>query len=228
MKVNNCFLQKVFTIFEAQSNPMKKNTKLLILVFAVCSLYSSQVKSQDTLRLLNGNVLDIKFIGISGVDLNYSEMFKGKSSIRTKDLSTVFSYKLRGEKEKIIYEYNPEAGNKYKIDEMRDFMEGQRQADRFYHSRTYNYIGLAAGLGAGYLLADDQSPVFFVTPLIYSAIIIAPGIKVKRNEMNKDLIDKVAYRDGYRKVARSRKFLGSFAYSGLSMLASYLAFSAID
>ena len=79
-----------------------------------------------------------------------------------------------------------------------------------------------------HLLAEDESPLLFATPLIYSSIVLTTGVKIGKNPENVKLIDVPAYRDGYKKVAKGKKVFRSFASSGIGMLASFLVFSAID
>jgi len=206
---------------------MRKIIQALLSLIVIGCFYSAELKAQDSLWLLNGNVLEIKFVNFSGIGLNYSEQYRGKTAYRSRDFNTIFSYKLKGKEETVIYK--PEEGEtKYSVGDMRLYMRGLRQADQYYHSRATNYIGLAAGVGVGYLLANDESPVLFAMPVVYSGIVLATGVKIKKNALNKDLLTNGPYREGYKKVAKGKKVFGALKYNLLGTLASFALFKALE
>lgn len=207
---------------------MKRLIPALAFTILIGILSVTDANGQDTLRLLNGNILIVHIENITEYEISYSETYKGKKSFRSRELGTIFSYSKEKAPEIMVYKYNPEIGNLYKVPEMRNYIVGERHADQFYHSRFYNYLGLAGGAAIGYLISDNGSPALFVTPILYSAIVIIPGAKVKKNELNAELFSNNAYRDGYKRVAKGRKFFGSFTYSAAGMLAGLILFETLE
>lgn len=145
-----------------------------------------------------------------------------------KEKRNVFSFTKEGKSEVILYEYNPDKGNIYKVSEMRDFMKGEQEADQYYKSYLSNAFSVAGGILAGYYIADNRL-LAVATPLITSSIVIIPGAKVKKNALNEDYYkSNEAYRQGYKRVAKGKKFISSMKYGALSMLGSFVFFKFID
>ena len=183
--------------------------------------FSNSTKAQDTLRLLNGNVITVQIQKVDDREITYLHSFKGRNSLEKRELSTIFSYQKAQQEEVLVYSFNPEIGNIYKVDEMRNFMTGEKHADEFYHSRFTNILGFASGAIAGYTLSQEEEFVLLATPLLYSTIIIIPGSRVKKNVKNEDLIKQEPYRSGYKRVAKGKKFFGALKWSFVGMAASF-------
>ncbi|MEQ8625442.1 MAG: hypothetical protein RJQ00_03400 [Vicingaceae bacterium] len=185
------------------------------------------IKGQDTLRLLNGKIMDVSIQEINENSITFVETYKGKANFRHRQLSTIFSYQELNKPEVIVYEYQPEVGNFYQIDEMRNYILGEQHADANYSSGFLNAISIATGTAAGYFLAQGDL-AFVALPLVYSSILIIPGAKVKKRPYNTDYLNDEAYVAGYKRVARSKKFFNCLTFSGVSMLASFGVFKLID
>jgi len=155
---------------------------------------------QDTLRLLNGNILLVQIGEIEKNEISFLQYNRGRKSFIKREKSLVFSFTKKDQNEVVLYQFNPEIGNIYKEQEMRNYLVGERHASEYYNSRFYNYISFAGGAVAGYLVADDKL-LAIAAPFVLSSIIIIPGARVKKNELNAALIDNSSYRDGYKRVA---------------------------
>ncbi len=201
-----------------------KLEKLIIIAGFFCSLTAL---GQDTLRFLNGNILLANIHAVEERDVVFSLQKKQKRSLLRREKSLIFSYTKQAAKEIVLYEYKPEHGNIYQVEEMRDYMLGERHADEYYHSRFYSYLSFATGVLAGYAVADDNA-LAIVSPIVFSSIIIIPGAKVRRNELNKTLLENGPYRSGYKRVARGRKFMKSLKYGAIGMLSSLVLFRIAD
>lgn len=187
-----------------------------------CFLYA-----QDSLKLLNGKILDVSIQEVEKHTIHFIETYKGKATYRQRHTSTIFSYREQFKPEVIVYEYNPEIGNIYQIDEMKDYILGERHADRYYKSSPVTFISIATGATAGYFLAQGDL-AFVAFPLVFSSILIIPGAKVKQNPYNEKYMKNNAYFEGYKRVAKSKKFFNGLKFSGLSMLASFGVFKLIE
>ncbi|HEY9885667.1 MAG TPA: hypothetical protein V6C96_00255 [Vampirovibrionales bacterium] len=196
----------------------------LLILFISMPLISL---AQDTLRLLNGKVMDVSIQDLNERSITFVETFKGKASFRERQLNTIFSYQEFNKPEVIVYEYQPESGNFYQIDEMRNYILGEQHADSAYSSAFLNSISVLTGVSAGYFLAQGDL-AFVAFPIVYSSILIIPGAKVKKRPYNSAYMNDDAYLAGYKRVARSKKFFNCLAISGVSMLASFGVFKIID
>jgi len=197
------------------------NFKLFIFFSSVLSLFSaSSLNAQDSLKLLNGKVLDVSIQKVEKHFIYFVETYKGKATFRKRQISTIFSYREQYKSEVILYEHNPEVGNFYQLDEMKDYMLGERHAETYYKTPVINFISIASGATAGYFLAQGDL-AFVAFPLIFSSVLIIPGAKVKQNPYNEDYMRNNAYFAGYKRVAKSKKFFNSLKFSGIAMLASF-------
>lgn len=201
--------------------------RIASIVLFICCTFSKGF-TQDTLRLLNGNEFLVNIKQVNEYSIDYTDPLDKKIKLRSRELSTVFSYRQKEQNEVLVYEYNPEAGNIYKVEEMRNYMIGERHADQYYTPLITNIIGLLAGGYAGYAIAENEELAFIATPLLISSVVTIPGSRVKKNDFNQNLRAIPFYRDGYRRVARGKKFLGAFKLSAVGMAASILFFEAID
>lgn len=182
-------------------------------------------QDRDSLKLLNGNIIPVKIEAVNENSLIYSQIIRGKIKLQRRDFNTIFSYIMNQQEEVIVYEYDPEIGNIYQREEMKDYMTGERHAEVHYQSAFYNYLGLLGGVGAGYYLAEEGEISMVAFPIIYSSIIIITGAKVKKHGQNEQYFSNGAYIDGYKRVAKGKKFLNALKFSGFSLLGSFAIFS---
>ena len=204
-----------------------KTTLFNTILFFLLNSFASVTLAQDSLKLLNGRIMNVSIQEINDKTITFVETYKGKASFRQRELNTVFSYQEFNKPEVIVYEYEPEVGNFYQIDEMRNFILGEQHADTAYGAALLNTISMATGATAGYFLAQGDL-AFVAFPLVYSSILIIPGAKVKKRPYNAAYMNNEAYLAGYKRVARSKKFFNCLTFSGISMLASFGVFKLID
>jgi len=204
-----------------------KVTIFNVFLFVLLSSIHTISLAQDSLKLLNGKVIDVSIQEVNEEYISFVETYKGKANFRQRQLNTVFSYQELNKPEVIVYEYNPDIGNFYQVDEMRYFILGEQHADAAYSSALLNTISIATGATAGYFLAQGDL-AFVAFPLVYSSILIIPGTKVKKRPYNANYMDSDAYLAGYKRVARSKKFFNCLTFSGISMLASFGVFKLVE
>ena len=119
------------------------NRFLLFLIFI-----SNLTFSQDTLTLLNGK---LKLSEVQSIDLDfvYYKEFKkdgSLSKIKKKNIDRIFSV---NKKDTCVYLYRKDSllDNYWSIDEMKDYLEGRRQARK--HFKPYKTLLIGAAVGTG-------------------------------------------------------------------------------
>ena len=205
-----------------------KTMKKIFFLALIIMLSSQLLKAQDTLRWLNGNVSEVSIGTIGDREITFLPYRTNKKSFSIREKNLLFSYTKEGGKEIMVYKYNPEIGNIYQEQEMRDYIIGEQHADQYYSSRLYNYLSFAGGVASGYLVSKEDNLLAVTAPLLFSSIIIIPGARVKKNELNKDLSTNLAYKEGYKRVAKGKKFINSLKYGGMGLVGSILYFELLD
>ena len=122
------------------------NRFLLFLI-----LISNLTFSQDTLTLLNGK---FKLSEVQSMDLDfvhYKEVKKdgSLSKIKKKNVDRIFSV---NKKDTCVYLYQKDSllDNYWSIDEMKDYLEGRRQARKHFKPYKTLLIGTAVGTGIAF------------------------------------------------------------------------------
>lgn len=201
-------------------------SKLFSFVF-VSFLMLNGVIAQDTLKMLNGNIWIVKIERVNDNEISFFTLDKKKNALVVRETRNIFSMIREGQEEKIFYKYNPDIGNFYQLDEMRAYMVGERDAEKYYKSPVPSIISFGGGVVAGYLVSEGTS-FAAVTPFVISTIMMIPGSKVKRNEKNAQNLKNNSYRAGYKRVANGKKFLSSLKYGAIGMLGSFITFRIAD
>ncbi|MBL4707205.1 MAG: hypothetical protein JKY48_02025 [Flavobacteriales bacterium] len=201
--------------------------KKIITTLFIATFFVSAAVCQDTLKLLGGDLLEVKIGKITDEKISYAGTHKSKRYFRSVNTEEVFSYRLKDKSEVLVYKYNPEVGNIYEVGEMYDYMIGGRHAEKEYRPLVSNIFALGAGIWSGYAISDG-SHVLIAAPLIFSSLILIPGTRVQKHDVNKNYRGNSAYRDGYKRVAKGKKFLNALKFSGLGMLGSFIIFEVTD
>jgi uncharacterized protein YlzI (FlbEa/FlbD family) len=196
----------------------------LTLLFVVASLHAN---CQDTLRLMNGNVLEVSIDSVSERVISFQSRSSTKTSFQERTTDEIFSFRKKGQKEVLVYKYNPDIGNFYKVDEMKRYIVGEQHADQYHNTTLTKISAVAVGTVAGYFVADGGG-VVIASPILYSAIMMIPNARIQRNQYNNKLIENPAYKDGYNRVAKGKRFLNNLAYTALGMVGSFVLFEYTD
>lgn len=86
------------------------------------------LKAQDTVLLLNGDVLKGKVSADMGDFYRIDILSRNKFQTVAVDKLDIFSILEQGKPEKVIYKVDSTQGNDFTVSQMRDFMQGERQA----------------------------------------------------------------------------------------------------
>jgi hypothetical protein len=196
---------------------------LFFIVFMFFSGLQNKLQAQDTLLLMNGQVLNCHIIGDSGTVFIF-ELTKrnGKIKIREIHKNEVFSITKFGENEVVLYVEDPPMGNIYTVDEMRFYMAGERDARNNFTAWPTFFAGFIICGTIGFI-GQDGFITAMAPPLAYTLAQLIPKIKIRESTMsNLDYKYNDLYADGYEPTARSRKLLrgmeGSFAGSATGIL----------
>lgn len=181
-----------------------------ILLILGIFLFSIHVNGQDKLLFLNGKELKGKLIEKT----NYEFTFKNKNDKQfIIDKYRVFSY-TQNNKESIVYKFDTLSGNFLKMEDMKMFVYGERDAQLTFKPRLTNGIGFAVGGAAGYMMNRDQSIVYLPVPLVYTAITLLFPTKVKQDKLaDPRYLNEDEYLRGYERIARGKRTQGALKSS---------------
>jgi hypothetical protein len=196
---------------------MSKHIKILIIT--AIFLVSISTKAQDKILFLNGKSLEGSLLEKT----NYEFTFKNKKEKQFLiDKYRVFSY-TQNNKESIVYEFDTLSGNFLKLEDMKMFVYGERDAYANFKPRVSNVLGLAIGAIGGYLMQTDESFIYIATPLIYTPITLLFPTKVKQSKITEvKYLKEDEYLRGYERVARAKRTQGALKTSLIGMGVGFL------
>lgn len=199
---------------------MKWYISLLVSTFLFIT--TDCIHSQDTLLLMNGQLLPCKIVADSGTVIEM-EIIKRSGKIKLRDIhkSEIFSVKKGSQPEIVLYAKDEIIGDDLTEEEMRFYLAGQGDARNNYKAMHVFLIGVAACGTIAYLGGDGYMTAM-VPPIAYVLVQFIGRVKVQKDSMsnpNYDQNDMYAY--GYGPTARSRKMIrameGGFAGSALGV-----------
>ena len=190
----------------------------ILLTLTIC-LLSTFVNGQDKLLFLNGKELEGSLIEKT----NYEFTFKDKNEKPfVIDKYRVFSY-TQNDKELIVYEFDTLSGNFLKVQDMKMFVYGERDAHLTFKPRFTNAMGFAIGGVSGYFMQKDQSFVYISVPLVYTAVTLLFPTKVKQSKLiDSKYLKEDEYLRGYERIARSKRTQGALKTSLAGMGIGFL------
>ncbi len=199
--------------------------RLNILVFLFACLISINIQAQDKILFLNGKIMEGSLLEKT----NYEFTFKDKKENQfTIDKYRVFSY-FQNNKENIVYEFDTLSGNFLKVETMKMFVYGERDAHQTFKPRATNIGGLAFGGAVGFLMQKDQNFLYIPAPLIYTAFTLLFPTKVNQRKLkDTKYLKEDEYLRGYERIARSKRTQGALKSSLIGMAAGFVAGLAIN
>lgn len=191
-----------------------KTMKLSLLSFLLFLVFNTL--GQDTIVHRNGSVFIVELIKESEHQIVYKLWDQGNSRTFKLDKKSIFSIRKKKQDPEIVYHYNPEIGNKCQVDEMRLFIKGEQDAQEF-SSPVSNTLSIIGGAAGGYVLG--QGGILGITaPMVVPVLIniFPPGIKKKTVRDNR-FSSIEAYRAGYLREARKKRYFKSLILSSIAM-----------
>ena len=141
-----------------------KKISLFICVLLVGSFYAN---CQDTLRLMNGKVLDVSIETVFDTIISVKVKGSRKSGFQQRTADEIFSFLKKDQKEALVHSYNEAIGNFYQVNEMRQFILGEQHADSYHRTAITKVSSHDVGAVAGYFVADGGGTVA-VRPILYT------------------------------------------------------------
>lgn len=179
---------------------------LLLLLLALVAPFAL---GQDSIVLMNGQVLKGRVLGQSTLEIRYLDSDrKGRLRERAEPTEGVFSVTDSLGRERVWYFHDTVFGNTLTVDEMRRFIKGEQDA-----RAGYKPLGPVLGgfiLGAGTTIAANLEMNAFFLPPLYGATMILPRVFVTKGsitDISMEGDEQYAY--GYARVGRSKRVVRS-------------------
>ncbi|MCB0401035.1 MAG: hypothetical protein KDD41_03060 [Flavobacteriales bacterium] len=185
----------------------------------------SNLPDTDQILFLNGKVLKGKITNKTNYEFSFTDI-SNKSFVI--DKYRVFSI-TENNKESIVYEYDTLSGNFLKVEDMKLFVYGERDAYSSYKPHFANYSALVVGAASGFMMQHDQSFVYLPIPLVYTSVTLLFPTKVNQKRLQETkYIKEDEYLRGYERIARSKRTQSVLRNSVLGMIGGYLIGLAVN
>jgi hypothetical protein len=137
--------------------------------------------------------------------------------------SDLFAIHLPDGTRKVLYFYDEGFGNYYSVDEMQDFIYGERDALMKYRGRAAFWGGMGFGAVTGFAL---QGSVFsVVTPFVWTLGATFPVIRIKEKYMSDPMRKTQPYKSGFARTARTRNMIQGLKGSVIGLGIGILSYS---
>lgn len=199
---------------------MKRILLVLSIFFTGHFLFAQTTTVLDTVYLMSGETV----VGVvkDSVDDELKILIPKKGNFKADfiDLDLVYSVKYGATgTESVFYKQDTLFGNYYTPQEVKYFLEGERDARRAYRCPWWDAGAFAAGFAGGY----SRSFIFtFLPPFVYSGATTFFRIKIKPGTVsNPDFLKYDTYLLGYEKEARKRRVFSTMIWAGAGMVAGF-------
>ena len=136
----------------------------------------------------------------------------------------VFSVKYKTGQESVFYVQDTLFGNYYTPNEIRYYLQGERDARASYRCRGWIVGGFIAGFAGGY----TRSIFGFIPPFGYSAVSVGFRVKIRPGSVsNPDYLKYDTYLMGYEKVARQKRVMRTLLSGAIGFAAGFATNSII-
>jgi hypothetical protein len=177
----------------------------LLLLFLFPTLLWSPLVAQDSILLMNGQVLKGRVLGQSTLEIRYLDTDrKGRTHERAEPTEDVFSVTDSLGRERIWYFHDTVFGNDLTTDQMRRFIVGEQDARTGYKPLGPVLAGFLIGAGTTMAL-DLEMNAFFLPPLVGMTMIL-PRVHVTKGSISDVTMEgDEYYAYGYARVGRSKR-----------------------
>lgn len=195
------------------SNFARVMRELLSVVLLVVSLVAH---GQDRISLMNGQVLEGRVLGQSSLEIRYQVPKGARLLDRTEPTENVFSVTDSLGREKVWYFMDTIFGNDLTVDQMRWFINGERDARQGYKPWGPMIIGFV--VGAAPVIALDMEVNSLLIPPIYAGVMAWPRVNVTRGSISDPNMEgDPYYAEGYSVAARPKRVVKSLISSALGV-----------
>jgi hypothetical protein len=210
-----------------------KKLILLMGISLLCNFLYSQtmpvrdtVPILDTVYLMSGQTVTGVVKDSANDELKILIPKKGDFKADFIDLDLVYSVKYGTGTESIFYKQDTLFGNYYTAQEVKFFLQGERDARNSYRTPWCTAGAFAVGFTGGYL----QNFIFtFLPPFAYAGMTTAFRIKIKPGTVsNPDYLKYDTYLLGYEKEAKKHRVFRSLMWGGIGMVSGFLTSSIVQ
>lgn len=136
------------------------------------------------------------------------------------DQELIFSVKYKSGAENVFYKQDTLFGNYYTPNEVRFFLQGERDARKAFRCRGW----IAGGFAVGFAGGVTGSALGLFAPFGYSAFSVVPRVKIRPGSVSDpDFLKYDTYLMGYEKVARQKRMMRTLASGGLGFAVGIIA-----
>ena len=198
-------------------------------ILLLCNLIYSQPTAPvvlDTVYLMSGQTVTGVVKDSANEELKILIPRKGDFKADFIDLDLVYSVKYGTGVESVFYKQDTLYGNYYTAQQVKYFLEGERDARRSYRSPWCTAGSFAVGFTGGYL----QNFIFtFLPPFAYAGTTTFFRVKIKPGTVsNPDFLMYETYLLGYEKEARKHRVFRSLMWGGIGMVSGFLTSSIVQ
>jgi hypothetical protein len=187
---------------------MLKATTVIIL-FSVVFFTTQAQKNTDKILLMTGKTLEGSVTSSDSASLYYTFVKKsGKEKEQKLDLERVFSVTNEQDVEEVYYVMDTLVGDYFSEQEMRDYIDGERDAANYSHSNWTIAAGVPITAAAGFFLSSTI--LVFPVPFAYTVAAALPPYKLKGEKgVKPSKAGSPAYVLGYEREARTKRVFKS-------------------
>ena len=172
--------------------------------------------AQDRINLISGKVIEGRVLGQSSLEIRYQERRGHRLLERAEPTEDVFSVTDSLGREKVWYFMDTVFGNDLSIQQMRWYMNGERDARKGY--RPWGPMIGGFLLGAGTVIALDLEVNSLIIPPAYAGIMAWPRVHVTRGSISDPGMEgDPHYAMGYAAVGRPKRVIRSLIASALGV-----------
>jgi hypothetical protein len=191
-----------------------------LFIFCILSLFSRLLLAQtpeplDTVYLMSGKT--VAGVVKDSIDDQLKILVPRKGNFKADfiDLDLVYSVKYKNGVESVFYKQDTLFGNYYTAQEVKYFLQGERDATRSFRCPVWTTGAFVAGFGAGI----TGSIFSFAVPFIYAGSTTFFRIKIKPGTVSDPTYLKYdTYLLGYEKEARKRRIFRALIWGGIGMV----------
>lgn len=177
---------------------------------------------RDTIILINGNTIPAKSIDLKDYTIVYRKPAQ-KAKLKTIDPERVFSIKYKNGSERVIYTTDSLDPVDFKPEEMRMFIKGEQDADKYFKSNLNKGAAFVIGAGGGLLGFYGLA-----VPPLYSTIVGSFSPRLEKQKVSDPaLLQNNSYREGYERKARDRKIRNGVISGLIGFVAGSVALNFI-
>lgn len=187
------------------------------LLFLLFLLIGGFANGQDKIHLYNGKVLKGKIHEVDTNNIYYKYLSKkGEWKVDYTSKYRVFSF-VKDQEETVLYKQDTSVGDYRTVQDLRLFIQGEKDAFNGANSRTASLLGFVVGAGAGFYIGNNNMMVVGV-PLAYTAISLIPRVRIKKETVKElSYLENEAYIDGYVREAKIRRSFGALKGSAIGL-----------